>query len=92
VIEGTADEMMRVLGRLGSSSARVEAHVLCQVIDAQHRRIYETQEFPVIENGNYENAMRKLEALSRGSLIDPEIERELDNILPALRELTRAPP
>jgi hypothetical protein len=80
---------MRVLGRLGSSHARLEATVSCQVIDAQHRRIYQTQDFPVIEDGNFERAMQKLDALSRGRLIDAEDERELDTILPALRDMTR---
>jgi hypothetical protein len=90
VIEGPADEVMRLLQKLGRSPARLEAHVTCRVLDSRSRRWHESFGLPVIADGDFEKAAEQVDRLARQNLIEPEVERELDRILPTLRDLTKA--
>ena len=89
-IEGPAREVLAALKRMGSTThCNISGFIRARIVDSANRRRFEPGWFPEIENGDAAAAMEKLDNLARQRLIDAEIERELDDVIPEFRALTR---
>lgn len=90
VLDGPAPEIMRALRKIGSASLCAEAYVTSRILRDGDRRRFSFNDYPVIENGDNAKALERLETLSRQRLIEPEIERQLDDLFTELAAITRA--
>lgn len=92
-IEGPADDVLGTLQRISVwPECDVRASVNVATIHPEARRQFERTVLPRIEDGDATAAIRKIEALSRQQLIEPETERAAcAAIFEALRDLTKKP-
>jgi hypothetical protein len=88
-IEGSSDEVLRVIRRIASPKCRVQANVSARIISSNNRRRHEEYLFPGIERGDNRQATGTLDTLSRQRLVEAEVERSLDDIFSALAAFTR---
>jgi hypothetical protein len=88
-IEGPAAEVMAALRKIGGLRCNLKATVTSKIINSRHRGWYESNDFPIIENGDGDSAMQRLEHLARQRLIEPDVEREVADVMASLITMSR---
>ena len=88
IVEGPVDEVLRAVRKMGRPKLGYQARLSARIIRSSDRRKYEEHSFPVVEKGKIAEARDVLHRLSRQCLIEPDIEKQVDNALEELAQLT----
>lgn len=91
-ISGNADVVMREVKRLRELDVKAEAHLAARVATPDHNgrmRRMDIIQFPVISEGEDEDALRQVDSLARQARIDANTERRMDEIIKDLTGWTK---
>ena len=90
-LRGDAAVILKEVRRLRELNITAEAHLEAQVMTPNHAgrmRRMDVIEFPVITDGEGEDALRQVDSLARQTRIDANTERRLDDTIEELARWT----